>query len=107
MHQDSPDSGWAFVAQRDEAASLIATLVDLDPDEEYTRSDLADAADVPLKTLYLVDTLDDLVDVGMLERVDDGDADTEARFVLGESSAIDAARTFDRAIADELAVEAE
>jgi hypothetical protein len=105
MGQETPDSGWSLVAQRDEAASLIATVVGLDPGVEYTRSNLADAADVPLKTLYLVDTLEDLVAVGMLERVDDADADTEATFVLNEDSdALVAARQFDRAIADQLAV---
>lgn len=108
MRQDAPDSGWSLVAHRDEAASLIATLVDLDPQREYTRSDLAEQADVPLKTLYLVDTLEELVDVGMLERLDDRAEDTEARFVLNEDSdALAAARTFDRAIADQLALRAE
>jgi len=108
MPQEIPDSGWSLVAQRDEAASLIATVVGLDPDTEYTRSDLADAANVPLKTLYLADTLEDLVTVGMLERVDNPEADTEAAFVLNEDSeALTAARQFDRAIADRLTVEAE
>jgi hypothetical protein len=107
MRTDAPDSGWSLVAQRDEAAALIATLVDLDPGEEYSRSDLADAADVPLKTLYLVDTLDDLVSVGMLERTDDADADTETSFRLPEDSeALAAARAFDRAVADELGADA-
>jgi hypothetical protein len=104
MRQDTPDSGWSLVAQRDEAAALIATLIGLDPTEEFTRSDVADAADVPLKTLYLDDTLEDFVDAGLLERV--GDGDTEATFVLDDGSdALETARAFDRAVADELATD--
>ena len=108
MRQDLPDSGWSLVAERDEAAKLIEALVDLDGNREYTRSELADAANIALKTLYLDDTIGDLVDAGMLERVDDEAEDTEARFVLNEDSdALDAARQFDRALAESLGVEAE
>lgn len=108
MRQDLPDSGWSLVAERDEAAKLIEALVDLDGNREYTRSELADAAGVALKTLYLDDTIGDLVDAGMLDRVDDEDEDTEARFVLNrDSDGLAAARQFDRALAANLDVEAE
>lgn len=104
MRQNTPDSGWSLVANHDEAAALIGTLVGLGANEEFTRSEVADAADVPLKTLYLADTLEEFVDAGLLERVDDGDG--EASFVLdADSDTLDAARAFDRAVADKLDTE--
>jgi hypothetical protein len=104
MRQNTPDSGWSLVANRDGAAALIGALVGRDPSEKFTRSEVADAADVPLKTLYLDDTLEDFVDAGILERVEGGDAET--RFALDDDSgALDAARAFDRAVADELAAD--
>lgn len=107
MRPQIPETGWELVAQRDEAASLINALVTLDPDTEYTRSDIADAADIPLKTLYLADALEDLVDVGALDHTEEADA--EATFVLNEDSAVvEAARQFDEAVAREIGtVEAE
>ena len=107
MRPQIPETGWELVAQRDEAASLINALVTLDPDTEYTRSDIADAADIPMKTLYLADALEDLVDVGALEHTEEEDA--EATFVIDEDSAVvRAARQFDDAVAEQLgAVEAE
>jgi hypothetical protein len=107
MRPQIPETGWELVAQRDEAASLINALVTLDPDTEYTRSDIADAADIPMKTLYLADALEDLVDVGALEHTEAEDA--EATFVIDEDSAVvRAARQFDDAVAEQLsAVEAE
>jgi hypothetical protein len=106
MRPDIPQSGWELVAQRDEAAALVGAVVSLDADTEYTRSDIADAADIPLKTLYLADALEDLVDVGALDHADR--EDSEATFVLNEDSeVVQAARAFDDAVADQLAIEAE
>ncbi|MEF8784937.1 MAG: hypothetical protein V5A45_03315 [Haloarculaceae archaeon] len=106
MRPQVPESGWELVAQRDEAASLIGAVVTLDAETEYTRSDIADAADIPLKTLYLADALEDLVDVGALDHTES--EDSEATFVLNEDSAVvQAARAFDNAVAEQLAVEAE
>ena len=107
MRPQIPESGWDLVAQRDEAASLIHAIVTLEPGTEYTRSDIADAADIPLKTLYLADALEDLVDVGALDHTDE--EDSEATFVVNEDSPVlQAAREFDEAVADQLgAVEAE
>lgn len=98
MSQDGPDSGWDLVTREDDAAAIIGTLIELDSNEEYARSELAEEADVPLKTLYLVDTLDELVEVGMLERVDDESDDSEARFALNDDSKVlAAAQSFDEA----------
>lgn len=80
------ESGWQIVAAEDEAAGIIANVLALDPDEEYTRSELASAADVPLKTLYLLDTLDQLETAGMLQRVDQVDAESEPCFVIDTES---------------------
>lgn len=97
MQSQSPETGWELVAQRDEAAPLIRALVTLDPDSEYTRSDIADAADISLKTLYLADVIDDFVELGMLDRVDD--TASEASFTLNQDSDVfAAARTFDEAV---------
>ncbi len=101
---EAPDSGWSLVADRDEAAALLATLVDLDPDETYTKSELAEASGVALKTLYLVDTLEAFVDVGLLEQVGEDSYDDESSFRLAaDSEVLAAARRFDEAVAARLA----
>lgn len=101
---ETPESGWEIVAQEDEGATVIAGLLTLDPGTEYARSELADAAGIPLKTLYLVDTLESLETVGMLERVDDIDSDEEACFVVNDDNPVyQAAAEFDHVFADELA----
>jgi len=103
-----PTDGWSLVAQHEEAAQLVGTLVDLDTDVVYSRSEIAEAADLPLKTLYLAETLEELAATDMLDRVDDPDDDSEACFrVNKDSDALAAARAFDAAVAEELAVEAE
>lgn len=88
--------GWSIVADNDGAAALISTIVQLDVNERYTRSDLADAAGVPLKELYLSDTLGELVTIGLLERVADAD---EATYVIEDDSEI-----YERALAFDAAV---
>lgn len=96
-------SGWEIIAAEDEAASIIASVLSLDPSEEYTRSELASAADIPLKTLYLLDTLDQLETAGMLNRVDDVDAESEACFVIdSESPLYEAAAAFGETFAGHL-----
>ena len=103
MTRERPDSGWSLIARQDEAAAIIDALVDLDPDEEYARSELAEAADVPMKTLYLADTLEQLATVGLLDRVDEEADESEARFTLAEDSEVlAAARRFDEAVADRI-----
>jgi hypothetical protein len=97
------ESGWQIVAAEDEAATIIANILDLDAEAEYTRSELAAAADIPLKTLYLLDTLDQLESAGMLERVDDADAETEPCFVIDtESDLYAAAEQFGETFAAQL-----
>jgi len=99
--EDEAGSGWQTVAGWEETAPLFAALVALDPGREYARSDLAEAADVALKSLYLGDALETLVEAGVLERVD-GD-DEEATYVIdGGHQVLEAARAFDDAVATAL-----
>jgi len=68
---------------------------------EYTRSEIADAADIPLKTLYLADAMDEFVDIGLLNRVDSDEEDSEAYFSVNpDSDVLAAARDFDTAVAN-------
>jgi len=100
MHSDGPATGWSLVATRDEAAQLLAGLVDLEADAVYAKSELAEASGVPMKTLYLTEFLADLEDLGVLARVESGDDDAETEFRLrGDSDVLAAAREFDRAVA--------
>jgi hypothetical protein len=101
MRPQVPETGWELVEQRDEAPALFSALVALEADQEYTRSEIADAADVPLKTLYLADAMEDLVDVGALSHTDE--EGEEATFVLNaDSPVVQAAREFDDAVAERL-----
>ncbi|ACM59040.1 hypothetical protein [Halorubrum lacusprofundi] len=101
MRSDPPKTGWELVAQRDEAAALFRAAVTLDAGAEYTRSEIADAADIPLKTLYLADAMDEFVDIGLLNRVDSDEEDSEAYFSVNpDSDVLAAARDFDTAVAN-------
>lgn len=97
---DAPtQSGWELVAAEDEAAAVIAGLLAVEPEREYTRSELADAAGVPLKTLYLVDIFEELAGLGMLDRVDDPETESEVCYRINEESDLyQAARQFDEAV---------
>ncbi len=100
MRSEPPETGWELVAQRDEAAALFRAAVTLDADAEYTRSEIADAADIPLKTLYLADAIEDFVDIGILDRIDSDEDDSETCFSVNPDSAVlAAARGFDTAVA--------
>lgn len=99
MTEETEQSGWELVAAEDEAPAVITGLLAVDPDEEYTRSELAEAAGIPLKTLYLIDIFDDLESLGMLERVDEGEAEACYR-IVGDSDVYQAAARFDEAVAD-------
>jgi hypothetical protein len=97
------ESGWQIIAAEDEAATIIANILELDAEGEYTRSELASAADIPLKTLYLLDTLDQLESAGMLQRVDDIEAESEPCFVIDtESELYQAAEQFGETFAARL-----
>lgn len=100
MQQEPSQTGWELLTQHDEATQVLAALLDLDPETEYTRSDIADAAGIPMKTLYLTDAIEAFVDIGLLQRSGGGESDTETRFTLnGDSEVLTAARAFDEAVA--------
>ncbi len=99
MTEQTAKSGWELVAAEDEAAAVIAGLLDIPADREYTRSELAEATGLPLKTLYLIDTFDELATVGMLERIEGGD-ESEVCFRIDDDSEVyQAAEQFDEAFA--------
>lgn len=103
MREDTTDSGWAMIADGEEAATVIAGLLEVDADRKYTRSELAEALGIPLKTLYLIEILEDLEAIGMLDRIDDPGDESEATFVIDESSQVyQAAEHFDTAVAERL-----
>ncbi|MBV0902015.1 hypothetical protein [Haloarcula salina] len=93
-------SGWAFIAAYDGAAAVIDAVLELDPTERYTKTELSDVAGVPLKTLYLDGTLEELVTVGLLEK--HGDEGEETVFSVDDGSPVfDAALAFDDAVRDQ------
>lgn len=94
-------TGWEFVASREAAASLIRATLELDPDEPVTRSELATAADVPMKRLYLENTVSELVELGVLETVT---ADAEPRYTVNDDSdVLEAAARLEEAATTRLA----
>lgn len=68
MSDTSPDTGWEFVADNDEVAAIIDTALTMDTDEVYSRSELADMTGIPLKTLHLMDDVEQVVDLGVLDK---------------------------------------
>ena len=98
---EEPSTGWAHVASHDDVPAVIDTLLLLDPEARYTKTELSDEAGVALKSLYLDGTLDHLVEMGLLEKHDqEGEA---ALFsVDADSDVFAAAKAFDAAIADRL-----
>ncbi|MFB6183373.1 MAG: hypothetical protein ABEI96_02355 [Haloarculaceae archaeon] len=72
QRQNAQETGWEFVATREAAPEVFAALLRLDVEDTYTMTELAESADVPMKTLYVDDWLDDLCDLGVLATVDSG-----------------------------------
>jgi len=98
---DEPETGWGHVASHDDAPAVIDTLLRLDPEATYTKTELSDEAGVALKSLYLDGTLDHLVEMGFLEKhADEGE---EALFSVDvDTDVFEAAVAFDDAIAARL-----
>lgn len=93
-------SGWNFIADNDGAAALIGAILQLDTDTHYTRSELADAADLPLKELYLSDALEEFVAIGLLESVPEAE---EATYVIDDGSSVyEGAATFESIVTEQL-----
>lgn len=98
---DEGTTGWSFVADNDGAARLLGAVLELDPDETYTKSDIASAADVPMKRLYLSDALEGLVEVGVLSAVEDG-GEAPTYEVDADSAVYREAAAFDDAVTGRL-----
>lgn len=99
MERDATaEAGWSLIADGDSITTLIGGLLELDPDGAYSRSDLAEATGVPLKTLHLGDDVERIVDLGLLERHDpEGE---EVFYTVDETSDIlRQARAFGEAVA--------
>ena len=98
---DEPETGWGHVASHDDAPAVIDTLLRLDPEATYTKTELSHEAGVALKSLYLDGTLDHLVEMGFLEKhADEGE---EALFSVDAGTDVfEAAVAFDDAIAARL-----
>ncbi|WP_262178460.1 hypothetical protein [Haloarcula laminariae] len=98
---DDPETGWGHVATHDDAPAVIDTLLRLDPEAAYTKTELSDEAGVALKSLYLDGTLDHLVEMGFLEK--EADEGEEALFsVAADTAVFEAAVAFDDAVATRL-----
>jgi hypothetical protein len=97
MQDTDETTGWEFVAERESMAPLIDTLLALDSEATYTKTEIAEHADVPLKTLYLNDVLEECADLGVLQRVDAPESGESVYRVADDSDILDAAAAFDDA----------
>ena len=90
-------TGWHVVAEAEEMPTIIDTILTLDADRTYTRSELAEASGIPLKTLHLMDDVAYAVELGMLEKHDD-DGEEVAYSVDPDSEVLTAARAVGEAV---------
>ena len=97
--QSDPDTGWGHVAEHDEAPAVIDAILLLEPGTAYTKTELSDAAGVPLKTLYLDGTLEHLVTMGFLEK-HEAEGEETTYSVDQDSRVYETARGFDAAVAE-------
>jgi len=94
-------SGWEYVAESDAMASVIDVARTLPETESFTQSELAGRADVPLKQLYLEETIQTLETLGVFETADDDNEET--RYVVNtDSELLTAAERFDQAFTGNL-----
>jgi hypothetical protein len=99
MQGDSTaETGWSFVADTDELATIISTVLTLDEDEIVSRSELASNADIALKTLHLSDDIEHLVELGVLEK-HDAEGEEVSFSVNPDSDVLRTARQFGEAVA--------
>jgi len=91
--RDGGNSAWHIIADHDDAAAVVDTLLELDPDEEFTKTELSDQTGVALKSLYLNGTLDAICDLGLLEKRE-RDGDDPLYSVATDSDAFAAVEAF-------------
>jgi len=90
-------TGWHVVAEAEEMPTIIDTILTLDTDRTYTRSELAEASGIPLKTLHLMDDVAYAVEIGLLEKHEE-DGEEVAYSVDADSEVLDTARAFGEAV---------
>jgi hypothetical protein len=93
------DTGWHVIAETEEMPTIIDTLLALDADRTYTRSELAEESGIPLKTLHLMDDVSVAVDLGMLDR-HETEGEEVAYSVNADSTVLRRAREFGEAVSD-------
>lgn len=98
MEQTDATDGWSLLAETDGAAALLDAALRLDPDEQYTSAELANAAGLTMKDLYLSDAPAVLADHGLFETVETDDG--TAYRVDADSEAYEAAATFAAALSE-------
>lgn len=93
----SGGTGWTVVADSETVPRLIDGLLELDPAATYTRSELAEATGVSLKTLHLTDDLATAVELGVLEKHETAEGQV-AYSINEDSTVLDRAREFSEAV---------
>ncbi|WP_135304533.1 hypothetical protein [Haloarcula amylovorans] len=101
---EEPTAGWSTIASYDGAPAVIDTLLRLDPEERYTKTELSEEAGVALKTLYLDGTLDHLAAMGILEK-EETEGEETLFAVAADSEVYGAAAAFDDAVKERLTTE--
>lgn len=97
MERDTEATGWSVIAENDELATIIDTALSMDAGETIGRSELADRSGIALKTLHLMDDLEQVVELGVLEKQEA--ESEEATYTVNEDSAVlDKAREFGAAV---------
>lgn len=99
MQQTGRD-GWTTLTETDGLLDVLAAVQELDATATYTEADLAAAADVPMKQLYLSDAVSTLVEMGVLAAVESEGA-SEYR-IRTDSHVFEQAAALGAAVGEEL-----
>ncbi|MFD1587460.1 hypothetical protein ACFR9U_10725 [Halorientalis brevis] len=91
------ETGWAFVADNDEVATIINTALTMEEGETYSRSELAEMTGIALKTLHLMDDVEHVVELGILEK-HQSEGEEVAYSVNEDSTVLEKAREFGDAV---------
>jgi hypothetical protein len=91
------ETGWGFVAENDEVATIISIALTMEEGQTYSRSELAERTEISLKTLHLMDDVEHVVDLGMLEK-HDADGEEVAYSINADSDLLEKAREFGDAV---------
>lgn len=95
--ETTPETGWAFIADNDEVATIISTALGMEADRTYSRSELAEKTGIALKTLHLMDDVEHVVELGVLDK-HQSDGEEVAYSVNEDSTVLEKAREFGDAV---------